>query len=230
LPFGECVPDPEANDPKAAAQTAAPRRTQAERRAETRRRIIDAAAGCLAEDGAARTTMASISRRSGVTWGGIQHHFPTKADIHQAVVDDVLQQLREEVTARFDPSAGIEERVTGLVRAWWHMFRRPQFRAYLEIVLHTRGPEGPRYLVPHIQNILRGLWDDVFGDLELDPARRDLGLRLLFATMAGLVVDQIMLPDLPGRRFALERLAGSLTRILKGEADDGPGTFSEEDD
>jgi AcrR family transcriptional regulator len=192
--------------------------------------VIDAAAACLAEEGAARTTMASISKRSGVTWGGIQHHFGTKSEIHQAVVDDVLEQLRKEVTAGADPSADIEERVTTLVRAWWRMFRRPQFRAYLEVVIHTRGPEGPRYLVPHIQMILGGLWDDVFGDLDLEPEQRAVGLRFLFATMAGLVVDLIMLPDVPGRRFALERLSGVLIRILKGEPEDLAGSFSEEDD
>ena len=52
-----------------------PRRSHAERTAETRQRVIDAVVESISEIGFQRTTAAEISRRAGVTWGAVQHHF-----------------------------------------------------------------------------------------------------------------------------------------------------------
>ncbi|HKK52995.1 MAG TPA: TetR family transcriptional regulator, partial [Myxococcota bacterium] len=48
------------------------RRTQAERTAETRARILEATVESLDQVGFQRTTAAEITRRAGVTWGAVQ--------------------------------------------------------------------------------------------------------------------------------------------------------------
>ena len=55
-----------------------PRRSHAERRAETRAKIIDGVVESIAEIGLAATTATEIARRSGATWGAVQHHFGDK--------------------------------------------------------------------------------------------------------------------------------------------------------
>ena len=62
------------------------RRSHAERRAETRARIIEAVIESIAEVGFHRTTAVEITRRAGVTWGAVQHHFGDKDGILLAVL------------------------------------------------------------------------------------------------------------------------------------------------
>jgi len=57
------------------------RRTQAERTAATRERILAAVVESIAELGIQRTTASEIARRAGVTWGAVQHHFGAKHGI-----------------------------------------------------------------------------------------------------------------------------------------------------
>ena len=55
-----------------------PRRTQEERSAETRSRLLNATIELLIERGYARLTTADIAKRAGVSNGARVHHFPTK--------------------------------------------------------------------------------------------------------------------------------------------------------
>ena len=54
------------------AAPARPRRSHAERTAETRSRVKAAVIESMAEVGYQRTTGAEIARRAGVTWGAVQ--------------------------------------------------------------------------------------------------------------------------------------------------------------
>ena len=57
------------------------RRSHAERTAATRLRIVEAVIESIAEVGFQRTTAVEITRRAGVTWGAVQHHFGDKDGI-----------------------------------------------------------------------------------------------------------------------------------------------------
>src|SRR4051794_696858 len=65
---------------------ARPRRSQAERRADSRQRLLDAALACLAEAGYARTTFAAVLARAGLSNGAMWRHFPSKAQLFLAAV------------------------------------------------------------------------------------------------------------------------------------------------
>ncbi|MBW2313227.1 MAG: TetR family transcriptional regulator [Deltaproteobacteria bacterium] len=54
------------------------RRSQAERSAETRTRILAAVIDSIADVGLQRSTAAEIACRAGVTWGAVQHHVGDK--------------------------------------------------------------------------------------------------------------------------------------------------------
>ena len=57
------------------------RRTQEERTAAMRERLLNATVECLYELGYAKTTTTAIVERAGVSRGAQLHHFPTKADL-----------------------------------------------------------------------------------------------------------------------------------------------------
>ena len=72
------------------------RRTQDERTAETRARVLDAAIECLIDEGYPGTTTKRIAERTGVSRGAQQHHFPKRHDlVIQAVTHLANRRLAE---------------------------------------------------------------------------------------------------------------------------------------
>jgi AcrR family transcriptional regulator len=59
---------------------------------ESRRRIIDAAAVLMAERGFAGTSIAAVSKKSGLPSGSIYWHFANKEALLSAVIEDGAQQ------------------------------------------------------------------------------------------------------------------------------------------
>jgi AcrR family transcriptional regulator len=72
------------------------RRTQVERTAESRHRLVDAAIKFLAEQGYAGATLAEIGREAGLSRGLVSHHFGTK----EACMEAVIVTIRERISAR----------------------------------------------------------------------------------------------------------------------------------
>ena len=73
------------------------RRTQAERRATTRRAFLDAARELFAEKGYGGVTIGEIVVRTGMTKGALYHHFEDKRSLFRAVVEEIEEDLDEEV-------------------------------------------------------------------------------------------------------------------------------------
>ena len=74
-----------------------PRRTQAQRTATTRAAVLRSARTLFAQQGYARTGLDEVARAAGVTRGALYHHFQTKADLFEAVVDLVDADLYQQV-------------------------------------------------------------------------------------------------------------------------------------
>ncbi len=62
-------------------------KARAEKFAQTRQRIVEAAAGLHAEVGPAQTTVAGIARRAGVRRATVYNHFPDEGDLFAACGD-----------------------------------------------------------------------------------------------------------------------------------------------
>lgn len=72
--------------------TSAPaRRPQAQRSAETRARLIEAAITCLHRLGYGATTVTVVAEEAGVSRGAMTHQFPAKTDLMLAVVRAVFR-------------------------------------------------------------------------------------------------------------------------------------------
>jgi AcrR family transcriptional regulator len=82
-----------------------PRRTQEERSATTRARLLDATIDCLSELGYTNTTTTEIAKRAGLSRGAQLHHFPTKAAWLELLVaartDAELEPAVSAMAARF---------------------------------------------------------------------------------------------------------------------------------
>jgi AcrR family transcriptional regulator len=73
------------------------RRSQAERRATTRRALLGAAREMFAERGYHGAAAEEIVRRAGVTRGAMYHHFEDKRELFRAVVEEIETEVDEAV-------------------------------------------------------------------------------------------------------------------------------------
>ena len=102
---------------KQKTQRRGPGPVQRQRSEEKRERVIRAAIECIAEEGLQRATAERIAARSGVSWGGIQHQFGDKTGILDAVLEQLLRDLRDQVEQFSTRATSIEGRVRALVDA-----------------------------------------------------------------------------------------------------------------
>lgn len=64
------------------------RRTQEQRRAETERRVLDAALELIARSGSRAVTLAEVGEAAGYSRGVVYHHFGSRERLLEAVVDE----------------------------------------------------------------------------------------------------------------------------------------------
>lgn len=123
------------------------RRTQAERSAETRKRIVAAAIDCLYRYGYSSTSTTLVAELAVVSRGAMLHQFPTKVEMMAAVLDAVFDEQSAyymRVLNRIDDPA---ERLAKLPHAAWNMFRRPAGVAQMEIFLAARSDSDLKSVV-----------------------------------------------------------------------------------
>jgi AcrR family transcriptional regulator len=104
------------------------RRTQAQRRAATRRALLDAARSLFAEKGYHETTAEEIVRRAGLTRGALYHHFEDKKDLFRAVVDEMEGEIDEEIEAAERAESGLPEAVMAGYRAFVDAVLDPEMK------------------------------------------------------------------------------------------------------
>lgn len=116
-----------------------PRRTQADRRAGTRRRLLDAAVATLVAEGLGDTTTTAVCRRAGVSQGALFKHFPSKdallaaaaAHLFEAVLADYRRALDRAAAAGGDP-------IDAAVDALFALFEQPRLLAVFDLYAAAR--------------------------------------------------------------------------------------------
>ena len=197
------------------------RRTQAERTAATRERIVRAVVESIAEVGFQKTTANEITRRAGVTWGAVQHHFGGKDGILAAVLEESFDRFAARLAEVPLASAPIEERVSAFVDIAWQHFGSPDYRSTFEILLnHTRDAEddGPPIWQSQMFNAWNRVWSQIFADVNL-PRRKTVALQAfsisLVSGMAALAMLRRAVEPVHGAELAL--LKQTLVREMSGE-------------
>jgi AcrR family transcriptional regulator len=85
--------------------------------AETRRRIVAAAAGAFAEHGYAGTSVSDVIGAAGVTKGGFYFHFESKAELALEVVRTKREEWRQAALALAGEKERGVDQLTAVVRA-----------------------------------------------------------------------------------------------------------------
>jgi AcrR family transcriptional regulator len=115
-----------------------PRRTQSERRSETRERLLTATIDCLIALGYARTTTTEICARAGVSQGALFKHFPTKAELVGRAAEHLFAGLVADYRRRFATLAAGVDRSAAAIDLLWSIFHEPPLAAVFELYVAAR--------------------------------------------------------------------------------------------
>jgi len=198
--------------------SARPRRSHAERTAETRARIVAAVVESIAEVGFQRTTASEIARRAGVTWGAVQHHFGGKDGILLAVLEDSFSRFADRLSGIPTEGTSLEKRVSEFVDHAWEHFGSAHYRSTFEILLSFAGPDGPERELLWQSRMFEAwnrLWDRLFAESRLERRRSVTLQEYAISVLSGLAATKALGNRAPRVRQAqLDLLKDSLVREL----------------
>ncbi len=194
------------------------RRSQSERRAETRGRLLDATIESLITVGYAGTTIRHVTDLAGVSQGAQSHHFPHRVDLvvsaFERLAEGRIDRYRERASA-LPPDPGTRRRA--LLDLLWEDFSSPVFTVAVRLWVAAAEDEELRdRLVPVEKRIYANI-TELAAEVAGEPgAAKDFERRLAVAmnTVAGLALTREFDPSgraskgnqWPYHRAALERM------------------------
>lgn len=196
------------------------RRTQEERKAETRDRLLKATIAEIQELGYAGLKTRSVAERAGMTWGAAQHLFGDKIDL----LVDVNLHLYEKIVHRlmqFDVRDGKGQRwVTEYVRHLWDVFSSPEMQVFYELVIASRhDPAFHAKLKQRANTMTRHLdqlWLKAWSHTNI-PTDELLGLRTIVTlTLESLSIGTHIRGDQQYIDRALRALVVTIENVLQG--------------
>lgn len=115
------------------------RRTQSERSAEMRSRLIEATVICLNRDGYAGTTVSTIINTAGVSRGAPIHHFPNKSALIVATAEHLIRKVYILLGEAVKELTDSEDRLSDMIMASWRgIFKSDENGAMLELMLASK--------------------------------------------------------------------------------------------
>ena len=182
-----------------------------DQREATRRKILDAAFDVLATGGYAALSTLAVQRAAGVSRGALLHHFPTRLELCQALIAELVRRNEEEVWRSMSKLSADLDPVSRAVRALYEAMSRPAFQAELGLWAAARTDpelrEALRVAEFNAGRDLRRVVDAAFGpELVADPAYRVVA-DLTVALVHGLAVSGVLRTSDRAARRAIDHWA-----------------------
>jgi AcrR family transcriptional regulator len=196
---------------------ALPREPQQDRSRATRRRLLEAAIGCLASVGWAGTTVAVVAERAGVSRGAAQHHFRTREELVTAAVDYGSEVRMRQMRERLDALADHRPSTLDVVTLLGEMYTSPLFRAALQLWVAAASDEQLRaQVVPLEARVGREahrLTVEALGADETVPGVRET-VQATLDLVRGLGLADLLTDDSARRTRLLDQWAATLDTAL----------------
>ncbi|WP_025899338.1 TetR/AcrR family transcriptional regulator [Sneathiella glossodoripedis] len=182
------------------------RRTQQQRREETRAKLIDSAFEIIKNKGAASFTTAEVAELAGLTRGAIQYHFANPYELLREVVIKVVNAMIEQVEAADLLKMERKERLAKIVDIYWDGYRSDTYVVFIELTLHGR-------LIPELSGNIRDAialleterddqWLTLMCDFECSDREKISWRASLLTVLRGLALKQMF----AGTQEDVERL------------------------
>lgn len=136
------------------------------KRPERRRALVAAATRAFAKDGFAATSLEDVAAEAGVSKVLIYRHFDTKAELYQAALDEVANQLVQATGApdKLSPNslAGLakvaRDNPDGFRLFFRHSGREPEFREHADWLRAAMAKTAEPYLRQVVKDEARLRW------------------------------------------------------------------------
>jgi AcrR family transcriptional regulator len=194
------------------------RRTQDERSAETRARLLDATIQSILDVGYTATTTRRVAELAGVSSGAQTHHFPRRIDLVGAAVEWLAAQHVTNLRALADRlSADTPASADTLLDLMWRDFASDTFAVFVKLwIAAADDPELYERLVP-VERRLGRAFSEVavtFGGTLADAPDWEARLALTLAALRGLALTRAFVPRGRRRRDPWPEVKALLLRTL----------------
>lgn len=213
-------------------------RTQAERSAGTREKILNVAIDLLYQKGLRDTSTVDIATAAGVSRGALLHHYPTKEELLKESLRFLLRKEIDSIRAMASDIDRGKLDTDGFFDALWQKFSGPLFMVTLEYVTASRtDPAIKSALQPvayEFNTSLDEIWELFFTESSVPPGERRKALTATLCFMRGMGTQTVWRED-PAffadmlaywKRFIQSSIG--LSRSRETECDGDAGTTLEE--
>lgn len=213
-------PEPAGDDSQADMATKAePLGRQALKTKLTREKIIGAVISLIKEGGFAAASSSRIAERAGITWGAVQHHFGSKEDILDAILQLSYDQFLETMSTPKLRSGSLQERVDLFIDRMWLHYQEDIYLVALEILMGTRGDKEHRMRSweerqgrAHLQVL-----HEVFHDSKLSDAKIREAITFAHCCLSGLGIEGLFETKVRNIPRHLQRVKTVLVSMLSGD-------------
>lgn len=200
------------------------KRRQQIRSVETRERLIQATLDEIFEVGYHAATTQDIATRANVSRGALLHHFPARADLVLAAMEELLEDGTRQIKAVADEVQAGQGSLESFVEFLWRLFSGRFFYLSLEMITEARNDAALRErmipVVKRFHQALDGIWSAFCDPAKRPPPQAQLVLNLTLCLVRGMGVQTVLRPEPGYYRELLEAWTALLPQIVDGAAGD----------
>jgi AcrR family transcriptional regulator len=195
----------------------APRRTQEQRSAQTRARLLEATIECLVRYGYNGTTTPRVAAMAGVTRGAQVHHFGSKNDLVIAALKHLAAKRTAAVVGNVGDLAATQDPIGEVLDLLWEVHQGPMFIAAVELWVAGRTDPALRREVAKFESIVASNLMTAVGEFVPAEIHKPM-LDFLYTAMdalRGIQVASFVDTDPSRARRRWDRAAASLRQIAE---------------
>jgi AcrR family transcriptional regulator len=200
------------------------RRTQDERSAEMRGRLVRATVKCLIAYGYERTTTLRIVAQAGVTRGALAHHFESKRHLVVSAMHSLLENHAKRIQSVAEQirvgKVGLNEFIDYL----WKDYAGDFFFAWLENITESRHDHELReQLIPLVREYhgaLDTIWRAFFKKSYISDSQVDTSLNQTLCLLRGMGLQTVLRPDPHYYQALLSSWKATLRRLIEVKTDE----------
>ena len=195
------------------------RRTQAERSAAMRTRLLDATIECLVTYGYAGTTTPRVAELAGVTRGAQIHHFRSKEDLVVAAIEHLAQQRAQGAIREIGRVEASSDPVSMVLEFLWEAHQGPMFVATVELWVAARTDDVLAGHIERVEPLVNSTLISAIAQLVPDHAMRKELRNFVYTAMdalRGILLNSFVDRDSGRARRRWDRACEHLRVIVAG--------------
>jgi AcrR family transcriptional regulator len=191
----------------------------------TRVALLEAAVRCLHQRGYASFTTQAVADEAGISRGAMLHHYASKADLIQSVVDFAMyrriEMFRDQILKLSEQQRTEEGRG---IEAFWTTLQTPEYQALMELNMAARTDAELREVYDERAKAFDAFWQRRTNILfpewgGVSDEKLLLARDFMTAALEGLALNRRIMSQ-KARRVAVRELVARITVMIRREAED----------